>query len=248
MKVLVTGGSGFVGTAVSLRLGRLGHGVLQLTGDVRDPGCYPSQQVDAVIHLAALISHRRNYTTAQLFDVNVSGTERLLARFPAAHFVYVSTTDVERPKISEYARSKLEAERLVARHARHCIVRLPSVFGPGQRQQSKLIPTLLRKYVLCERGAELTDDACRCLFIDDAAEAVCAGLDQNGTISVAGILVRNHDLDRLVAAAARGDPPETVAVNLRTLFIHLRECVEYMRGAVETGPQSLPDTSGHPQR
>jgi nucleoside-diphosphate-sugar epimerase len=196
---------------------------------VRDRTCHPRQSFEAVIHLASLIPHRGDYSPAQLVEVNVLGTERLLSSYPAGHFVYVSTTDVLREQLSDYARSKLEAETRVAQHPSYCIVRLPSIFGPKQRQHSKLIPRLLRKHIFHELGLELTDEARPCLFVEDAAEAVCAGLTQTGIVAVAGSVVNNYDLDRLVAAAVRRDSPASVPADHQRLLVQLRECVDHVR-------------------
>jgi nucleoside-diphosphate-sugar epimerase len=231
MNVLVTGASGFVGTRVVRQLSVPGseYTVMPLRGDVRDAACHPREKFDAVIHLASLIPHLGSHTPAQFVDVNVGGTEQLLASYPAAHFVYVSTTDVERAKLSDYARSKLEAEKRVVQRASYCIVRLTSVFGPGQRQQSKLIPRLLRKYVFHEPGPELTNEARPCLYVDSAANAVCAGLKQRGIVTVSGTEVHNYDLERLVAAAVQGDALDTVSAAQQVLLVQLRECADYLR-------------------
>ncbi len=229
MIVLVTGASGFVGSWVVKQLVGAGHTVVPFRGDVCDRACHPRQPFEAVIHLASLIPHRGDYSPAQLVEVNVVGTERLLHSYPTVHFVYVSTSDVLREQLSDYARSKLEAETLVAQHTSYCIVRLPSIFGPGQRQLSKLIPRLLRKHMLHEPGLELSNEARPCLFVENAAEAVCAGLTKTGIVTVAGLIVNNYALDRLVAAAVRGDSPESVTADHQQLLTQLRKCVHHVR-------------------
>jgi nucleoside-diphosphate-sugar epimerase len=161
--------------------------------------------------------------------VNVTGTQRLLAHYPAAHFVYVSTLDVEREPLSAYARTKLEAEKHVRQHSSYCIVRLPSVFGPGQRQQTKLIPRLLRASVWGDPMPTLTDEARPYLYVAEAAAAVCLGASCRGVMVVSGNRVHNRDLARLIALAAKSDGPDSVGESERALFIQLRTCVEHLR-------------------
>jgi phosphoglycolate phosphatase len=229
MNVFVTGATGFIGTHVVAQLRQAGHEVIALQGDLAVAASYPRQRFDAVIHLASLIPHREAYSPAQFADVNVRGTRQLLAHFREAHFVYVSSLDVEREQLGDYARTKLEAEQSVREHASHCIVRLPSVFGPGQRQQSKLIPRLLRAAVGGEAMPALTDEARPCLYVTDAAAAVCAGLTSRGVMTVPGNRVHNRDLARLITAAARGQAPASINEAERPLFDQLRACVDHLR-------------------
>jgi nucleoside-diphosphate-sugar epimerase len=218
MKVLLTGGRGFIGSRVGPLLQSAGHVVTPFPGDLRDPGAFPSVQFDAVFHLASLITHRGDYSADDFRAVNLEGTRRLLSTYSDAHFVYVSTIDVTRPVLSEYAKSKLEAEREVQRHSSYAIVRLPSIFGPGQKQQSKLIPRLVRHYILGEPKPELTDDARPCLYVDDAAAAVCAGLQQTGIMNVPATVVHNRDLDRYIRMASMGNINEPVETAHARIF------------------------------
>jgi len=99
MKVLITGGAGFIGTNLSNRLTSLGHSVIILddlsTGlksNIRDLDtfCQGSildrtlvhslvKNVDSIVHLAALGSVPRSIKNPQsTFDVNVVGTQTIL--------------------------------------------------------------------------------------------------------------------------------------------------------------------------
>lgn len=94
MKVLVTGGSGFVGQAVCRELLSRSHSVVALVrragsepegcaavpGDLSDGGsltqAIATQRPDCVIHLAAEIATQRD--AGRVWEVNVAGTRRLL--------------------------------------------------------------------------------------------------------------------------------------------------------------------------
>jgi nucleoside-diphosphate-sugar epimerase len=145
-RVLVVGGSGFIGTRLSTRLLELGHDVTifdkapsalhasrLMVGDVRDEGALraAADGVDCIVGLAA--EHRDDVRPASLYqDVNVGGAANLVGA--AAHadvrrIVFVSSVAVYglaqphateaaplRPA-NEYGRSKAAAERVHQRWA-----------------------------------------------------------------------------------------------------------------------------------
>ena len=152
MKILVTGGSGFLGTHVRQYLDaddmsrRGGHDILRLQ-DASIVGDY-----DVVIHLAANLDKSPS-GAGQTFLTNVEGTVNLLREMREdAVFVFASTKDVYGRFADNYSEvnescattysgqsalewSKLIAERYVeyyahARKFRSCIFRLSTVYAP----------------------------------------------------------------------------------------------------------------------
>ena len=152
MKILVTGGSGFLGTHVRQFLGaddfsrRSGLDILNMqdAAIVRD--------YDVVVHLAAHLDKSPN-GAGQVFLTNVEGTVNLLSEMKEnSVFIYASTKDVygrfadnfvEVPEScpttysgqSALEWSKLIAERYVeyyanTRNFRSCIFRLSTVYAP----------------------------------------------------------------------------------------------------------------------
>jgi nucleoside-diphosphate-sugar epimerase len=110
VKVLVTGASGFLGTAVCAELVQRGHEVAALCrrpgseptgtavvqGDLTDGGSLSSAvaggRPEAIVHLAAEIATQRNPTRIQA--INVEGTRRLIEAARSIgepRFVFVST-------------------------------------------------------------------------------------------------------------------------------------------------------------
>jgi len=169
MRILVTGASGFVGGALLRRLadvpGVQAFGVarrpLPLSNyaarDLSQPFELPFRP-DVVVHAAARVApwgtptqfRQQNVdTTAQVIEFcRRAGHPRLLLVSSTAVFyreAHQHDLDEDSPIgpafLNEYARSKAEAERLLARYdGPSCILRPRAVFGPGD---TMLLPRLL---------------------------------------------------------------------------------------------------------
>lgn len=97
-RVLVTGGSGFIGSQVVTRLaddpgvervvsvdvapGPVGHSIRSVEMDVRDPrlaDLIVEAGIDRVVHLAAIVTPRPHHTREFLYEVDVGGTMNVTA-------------------------------------------------------------------------------------------------------------------------------------------------------------------------
>ncbi|MEO8334510.1 MAG: NAD-dependent epimerase/dehydratase family protein [bacterium] len=160
MRILVTGGTGVVGTGTVTELLRRGHSVVLVSRHAADDAKqWPAGVVarasdvtnaadlsgaadgcDAVLHMAGIVEEAPPETT---FDgINVEGTKHILAEAKRANvgrFVFVSSLGAETGE-SGYHRSKRSAEELVrAWDGSWTICRPGNVYGPGDEQISMLL-------------------------------------------------------------------------------------------------------------
>lgn len=161
MKIVVTGGTGFVGTHLVNALLRRGHTVAVLarhTDDARNRFNRPVERVrgdvlyppslvsafagrDAVIHLVGIIHEKGELT----FDrAHREGTENVVAAARDANvrrLIHMSAMGTSEDSPSEYGRSKAAGERAVRESGLDWTVFRPSiVFGPGDGFVSLLAP------------------------------------------------------------------------------------------------------------
>jgi nucleoside-diphosphate-sugar epimerase len=229
MKVLVTGARGFIGRWVIKELESVGHTVIILPGDVRNKNAFPKVPIKVVIHLAAIITHREQYDSNDLYEVNVQGTKNILEAYPDAKMVYISTTDIEREQLSEYAKTKLESEKLVEQKDNYVVIRLPSVFGPQQRQ-NKLIPLLFKKYC---RNTECTisnNDLREYIFIEDVAKQIVNNIEKTGIIRIEGFKIRNFELDAMIHAVCKGNIIPNLTQQEKYFLACLEKCLPTYQG------------------
>ncbi|MDQ2667440.1 MAG: NAD-dependent epimerase/dehydratase family protein [Gemmatimonadota bacterium] len=160
MKILVTGGTGVVGTGTVTELLRRGHevvlvarharedvrqwpaGVVAKQGDVGDaPSIHGfAEGCDAVLHVTGIVEETPPDATFE--RVNVGGTRNIIAEAQRAgvdRFVYVSSLGADKGD-SEYHRSKRKGEELTRGFTGNWTICRPgNVYGPGDEQISVLL-------------------------------------------------------------------------------------------------------------
>ena len=159
MKILVTGGAGFIGTNLIKRLLKDGHEVHSLdnydsglkeneqdgciyhTGDVRYAMIKMDKDFNVVFHLAALSRIQPSFNNpSETYRVNTNGTERVLvwAKMHNVKVLYAgSSSRHHNPYQSPYATCKYLGEELCKMYKKTFgvavdIVRFYNVYGPHE--------------------------------------------------------------------------------------------------------------------
>jgi len=232
MKILVTGGSGYLGTHVCRFFNaddfsrRSGHDVLD-NSDVEVVADY-----DVIIHLAGYLDKDPN--AAELsFSTNVEGTANVVKHLrPGAVFIYASTKDVYGANANSYAEavpescptdycgqsalewSKLVGERYVEFYARQrgfraCIFRMSTVYArPSDGNESGFVTHYVESV---KRGWPITlplggTPVRDILHVDDFSRACQAFIDSSqayGLYNLGGGSENSATLSEIVGTIAR---------------------------------------------
>jgi nucleoside-diphosphate-sugar epimerase len=191
MKILVTGGSGFLGLRLVSRLaeenkvtvfsdyGSFGKGVELITGDIRDKVSLRKAFFDAdiVYHLAACLDE----SNPDMRDINVKGTQNvaeLCKESKVKQLIFMSTTSVvgeTKAPASEtmqynpetgYEKSKMEAEKIVKNSGiPYTVIRAPIILGPNQ-VWAAILGAAKRGYPIIGSGKNYF----HLVYIDDAVD------------------------------------------------------------------------------
>ena len=203
--VLVTGGTGFVGSHLVEALLRRG---LDVTCLVRDPrrlrwleglkvrlvtgDCSEPASLAAAVRSAAVVYHvaglTKTYRTRDYYAVNQTGTRNLLEACEQhapglKKFVLVSSLAAAGPSpgsgpVSDYGRSKLLAEQEALRFRERfpvVIVRPSAVYGPRDTDVFELFQWASRGLIIDLRGGERFLSWCH---VEDLAEALILAGEQ----------------------------------------------------------------------
>lgn len=197
MKVLVTGGAGFIGKAVVRALNEAGHKVKifdrTIGSDVtkRIDCLFAGRDMDAVIHLAGILGTDELFDNVQsAIDINIKGTVNILDSCVenGAHYIGVTMLPVF-PSI--YTATKVSSQRFASAYHHNLGIRVSHVrafnaYGPEQMHGAghprKIIPAFSREawdgvpMIVWGDGTQTVD----LIHVDDVASIFVAALDFPG--------------------------------------------------------------------
>jgi len=175
MKVLVTGGSGFIGKVLVRKLKEQGVVVSELNksegNDIRD--CNLDSDFDMIFHLASGISVKESIEKTELyFDTILWGTYRLLEKYKGIRFVNISSNSAVDFFRSPYGLFKQMSEFMTDRFPNTISLRPYHVFGEGER---KRVIHAWARAMLLNQGIEIFGDGTMTrdyTYVEDVADAI----------------------------------------------------------------------------
>lgn len=248
MNVLVTGGTGVVGTACIPALLRAGHrvrllsrhadedvksfpeGVEAVAADVADPESLKSavHGCECVLHIAGVAEEEAPEITFE--RVNVDGTRNLINASKDAgqpFFIFVSSLGADRGE-SDYHKSKLKAEEIVrSYHGPWLILRPGNVYGPGDETISTLLKMVrsLPAVPMVARGDQPFQPLWYCDFADVVQQVVDKRELSGETLEIAGPDTTTTDdiLERLSKITGRNVARLSVPVWVTEVGVQMME-------------------------
>ncbi|HYP53802.1 MAG TPA: NAD-dependent epimerase/dehydratase family protein [Pyrinomonadaceae bacterium] len=265
MKVLVTGGTGVIGSGVVPALVGAGHTVRLLTrGAERDARRWPKKVepfaadvsdaktlagacdgCGAVVHITGIVRESPPRVTFE--RVNVGGTRNVLAeaeRAGVGRFVLISSLGAERGA-SPYHRSKLKAEGVVRKFRGDWLVIRPgAVYGPGDEVVSTLLKMVraLPAVPVVGQGDQRFQPVWYEDFGESVARAVTMKELSGQTLEVAGPQITTTDdlIERLGRITNREPARVPVPSFLASLGVQLSELISLDRLASDALNLNIP--------
>ncbi|MEK9183282.1 MAG: NAD(P)-dependent oxidoreductase [Patescibacteria group bacterium] len=190
MAILITGGTGFIGSYLVEQLKKNGNEVVLFTGDVskkEDTQSFCSdEKIDALIHLAAIIGHKNKKFIER---VNVDGTNNIIEmgrRLDVRRLIFLSSIRVLSKLNDPYIDSKRAAEKNILGSGLPYIILRPSmVYGPGDNKNVWFLLKLARIALIMP----VLNFRLQPIFIEDLVMAISACIDSsaNQIINMAGL-------------------------------------------------------------
>jgi len=256
MKVIVVGGTGFLGRQVTAALLAAGHCVLLLARGTRAAGTtagvevvpcdvaaapVPLEQLRGSAALVNLVGIKREEGTQNFVRVHVDATRHLLAAAKALglrRFVHVSVAGSRPDAMSGYHHTKWQAEELVRASGLNFTILKPAViYGPGDDMVTHLVKMI--RFVPIFPVVGKGDSILQPIHVRDVALAVVRALDRDQAVGQTYDIVgpKRMTLREVVRTVAEGTSLNLWIVNTPIWF---QRVGVHLMNAVTRNPLSTP--------
>jgi uncharacterized protein YbjT (DUF2867 family) len=243
MRLLITGGSGFLGGYVLREASRRGHETVALARNpaaalaVADLGAQPvTGNLDDAVQLSRLFAAARCEALVNLASLGFGHAPAIVAAASEAGIgraVFVSTTAVSTTLAAPTKRVRLAAEQRIRASALKWTILRPTMIygGPGDRNLSRLLALLDRAPVLPVPGGgrHLQQP----VHVADVADAVLSAAERPAT---AGVTYDIAGPEALTFAEILRTSARAVASRTRFLPVPLTPLVALVRGYERLSP------------
>jgi nucleoside-diphosphate-sugar epimerase len=248
-KVYITGATGRLGSAVlakiddAIPLVRNASGlkneiatnfsVESLKGILKD--------ATTIIHIAGSVE---TTDKAKLREANVELTRRLVDSAPkGSKIIFASSVSVYGKKLkekpaneqtsicpdSDYAKSKYDAENIVAKHPNHVILRIGTIYGPQFSDYAKILKKIKQgKMIVIGNGKNHIPF----VHVDDVVDVFKNAIDKGGGVYViAGEQLTQNEIYVVASKALKVKPPKKhIAFQIAMLATRLKEIASKITG------------------
>ncbi len=246
--IYITGASGRLGKEVLLRIPKAVPLVRKSSGlDNERITTFETEELkkilknaDCVIHLAGSMEF---FDMKALWTANVELTKRIVDAVPEkCRIIFASSISVYGKELAEipadeetktnpdspYAKSKLEAEKIIESHGSAIVLRIATIYGP----EFEDYPRILRQI---KKGSMkiIGDGKNRIPFVhvEDVADAIKNAVDVNvnGTYVLAGEALTQEEILSMSAKLLGVDAPtEQVPLSAALMFVQFEESKAFM--------------------
>ena len=120
------------------------------------------------------------------------------------------------------------AEKIIKKDKNNLIIRLPSIFGPGDKHK-KLIPLLFNKYLNNGDCQLNNNDTNKYVFVTDAAKFIFDNINNSGLKEMGGMPVKNYELDGMIKSICNINGNQILNNKYIDFYENLKLCKDYYK-------------------